>query len=198
MAPKGPKRKRGKYHIENPTKDDCLWCSKKVGSATAVRCSVCNQAYHNKCSIQCGSMESTGAFRKCCDPTFKSQLTQDINNDVVYSDDDSCNSDGESSDSNDSDSTVIQKDEDKGASPITKHDLLSLSKSIKKAIKKSQNSLAKRIDVLTEAVSTVTTIANQNKADIAQIKGELIEQKNQMSVLSDACNANAAKISLIE
>ena len=191
---KGTKRprKRGKFHIENPTKDDCLWCSKSVGAASAVRCCGCDQAYHKKCAVQCGSIVSTGAYRKCCDPTFKPQQVCD--NDVAYSDDDASDSDGNTSDSSDSDSTI----EDQTDSTITKKDLLSLSKSIKSAIRRSKKSLVKRIDTLSAAVNNVTAIATQNKADIAQIKNNLKEQNNAINAVSDSCNTNTAKINSIE
>ena len=100
---------------------------------------------------------STGAYRKCCDPTFKPQQVCD--NDVAYSDDDASDSDGNTSDSSDSDSTI----EDQTDSTITKKDLLSLSKSIKSAIRRSNKSLVRLIDTFSDAVKNVTTIAMQNK-----------------------------------
>ena len=129
------KRKRGKYHIENPTKDDCLWCSKALSAANAVRCVSCQEAYHKKCAIQCGSIES-GALRKCCDPTSSSKCVPSgadaVENKDNYESDKSC-----SDDSEDDFDTAFENEK---SSQITKHDLFLACKSVKN----SEKNLIKR------------------------------------------------------
>ena len=118
MAPKGNKPNRGRYHIENPTIDDCIWCSKSVAAANAVRCVKCNQAYHNRCSVQYGSMEP-GIFKKRCDPSFANNAPQEEDSNE---EEDETSDDSSSDDVQDEDSDELRK-ESNASEAITKDDL---------------------------------------------------------------------------
>ena len=49
-----------------------------------------------------------------------------------------------------------------------------------------------------DAVKAVTTIANKNKANIAELKDNLNDQNNKVSAVSVACDNNTAKINWVE
>ena len=196
MAPR-PKRKRGKYHLDNPTIDDCIWCSKRVTPVSVVRCSKRNQAYHNRCAAQCGFIEQ-GVFKKCCDPLF---LCPDLPPESNNEDDDE-DSDASLSDDDQEDELDVLSNEANSSEAITKSDLVLLANSIensfKSSIKKSRVSLGSRIDALVQSVNAVAATAKSNNEEITKLRTELTEQRNTVESLSIKCTENSEKIILAQ
>ena len=193
MAPKTKKRKRGRYHIENPTIDDFIWCSKSVAAANTVRCVKCNQAYHNKCSVQCGTTEP-GIFKKCCDPSFASNAPQE---EESNEEEDETSDDSSSDDVQDEDSDELIK-ESNASEAITKNDLALFAKSIKKSfkqsMKKSRVSLGTRMNTLVKSVNAATAAAKANQEELSKLRSELSTHTEKVNSLAAACTENSDKI----
>lgn len=187
-----PKRKRGKYHVDVPTKDDCLWCSKTVAAVSAFRCIGCTQAYHNKCAEQCGFLDS-GAVGKCCDPA--SSAASQVNDPSAIA---CVSGNGSVSGSSDSDSEDEFACDGDVNSAVTKADLIVLLKSIKSTVKKSRKAMRDDLHEIMLSVNSAVEIANENKNAISALKSNFSNQGKLIEDISTKCISNEDSIKQLQ
>lgn len=191
------KRERSKFFVENPSIDDCLWCSKKVISP--VRCISCNQAYHKACAAQCGYLPS-GAIKKCCDESLR--LDASFSAQVVQS-----NLIDESEDG----SALIESDVEVAASsgekPITIAVLnavieeaaanitANITKSINLTITKSTAGINDTLLSLQTTINEIAVTTNKNKEDIEALKSSCSSMDTLLQEHSSSISALSASTS---
>lgn len=171
-----PKKKfPKKYHIDNPTKDDCLWCSKTV--VKPVRCITCNQAFHSRCAEQCGYLAS-GAVRKCCDSSFNTSSPPL----------------GDVTDSGETDCDSLSSCNESVTKQFLCDSLHNLVNEITASITENSAALEARINAhlnsIQSIVNEVSTVAYGNKAAIEDLKATYSKHSNQIATLStinDTC-----------
>ena len=63
MAPKGNKRERGGFHIENPSLLTIVYSADTAANACTL-CKKPKKAYHNRCSVKCGTTGDTSYWSR--------------------------------------------------------------------------------------------------------------------------------------